>query len=149
MFLGKHHCRLDKDLRFSTPDRYLRYLTDETYITQGFDQNLWVLSNNAFQEIYKQLSQMNISDPLARLLFRLILGAATETELSDQEYLKIPNELREYAKIEKDVLLVGQGDYFEIWSPDIWSKQEEELNNMEMNTKRFSTFVISTRKGIL
>lgn len=145
MFLGKHFCRLDKDLRLLTPDRFKRYLTDEAYITRGFDQNLWVLSNSAFQEIYKQLGHLNISDPLARLLFRLILGAATETRLSDQEYLKIPNELREYAKIENEVLLVGQGDYFEIWSPDLWSKQEEELRNMEINTERFSTFEISAR----
>ena len=145
MFLGKYFCGLDKDLRFLTPDRFKMYLTDEVYITQGFDHNLWVLSNSAFQEIYEQLGRLNIADPLARLLFRLILGAATEVGLNNQEYLKIPDALREYAQIENEVLLVGQGDYFEIWSPDLWNKQEEALRNIETNTDKFSTFEITTR----
>lgn len=145
MFLGKYFCGLDKDLRFLAPDGYKRYLTDEVYITQGFDHNLWVLSNNAFQEIYKQLGRLNVADPLARLLFRLILGAATESGLSNQGYLKIPDDLREYAQIENEVFLVGQGDYFEIWSPNLWNKQEAEIKNIELNTEKFSTFEISTR----
>ena len=145
MFLGKYFCGLDKDLRFLTPDGFKRYLTDEVYITQGFDHNLWVLSNSAFQEIYEKLRRLNVADPLARLLFRLILGATTETGLNNQGYLKIPEGLREYAQIENEVLLVGQGDYFEVWSPDLWHKQEAELRNMEINTERFAKFEITTR----
>lgn len=145
MFLGKYFCGLDKDFRFLTPDRFKKYLTDEVYITQGFDNNLWVLPNTTFQEVYAQLGCLNIADPLARLLYRLILGAATESGLGNEGHLQIPVDLREYAQIENEVLLVGQGDYFEIWSPGLWSKQEEELRNMEINSERFSTFEISTR----
>ena len=79
LFIGKYFCGLDKDLRFLAPDGFKRYLADEVYITQGFDHNLWVLSNSAFQEIYEKLGRLNVADPLARLLFRLILGAATES----------------------------------------------------------------------
>ncbi len=48
------------------------------YITQGFDRNLQVLTAGAFQEIYRKVISLNIADPLARLLLRLILGTATE-----------------------------------------------------------------------
>ena len=145
MFLGKFFCGLDKENGVATPEVFRRYLNGDAYITQGFDHNLWVLTNEAFQEIYKKLAQLNIADPLARLLFRLILGAATEAGLNTQGYLKIPDELRRYAHIEDQVLLIGLGDYFEIWSPKYWEKQEEELKNTESNTERFSTFELTTR----
>jgi len=145
LFLGKYFCGLDKEYRFLTPEGFRRYLSDDVYITQGFDQNLWVLSQEAFREVYKKLGYLNIADPLARLLFRLILGAATESGLTKQGYLKIPDGLRSYAKIMDEVLLIGQGDYFEIWSPELWDMQEAKLRKTESNAERFSAFEVTTR----
>jgi MraZ protein len=145
LFLGKYFCELDSEYRFLPPDGYRKNLIDDVYITQGFDSNLWVLTNDPFREIYKKMTQLNIADPLARLLFRLILGAATDIRLNDQGYLKIPGDLRKYAHIEKEVLLIGQGDYFEIWAPELWEKQELELKDTESNIGRFSMFEIKTR----
>jgi MraZ protein len=145
LFLGKHFRRLDKDYRFLIPDGFKKFLTDEAYITQGFDQNLWILSNSAFQEILIKLRLLNIADPLARTLFRLILGTATITGLNKQGYIEIPDDLRKYALIENEVLLIGQGDYFEIWSPELWDRQEAELKEVGTNADRFSTFEITIR----
>ena len=143
--MGKYLRVLDSKSRFIPPDEFKNYLTSEVYITQGFDNNLWILSNSAFQEIYRKLKHLNITDPLARLLFRLLLGAATEIGISEQGYLSIPKNLREYANIGKEILLIGQGDYFEIWSPESWDIQETELRKTDSNTERFSTFEITTR----
>lgn len=145
MFLGKHLCGLDKENQFMPPDGFKKYLSEDVYITQGFDHNLWVLSNSSFQEIYKKLKHLNVTNPMARLLFRLILGAAMEAGIDQQGYLKISDDLREYAQIRNEVLLVGQGDYFEIWSPELWNAQESELRNVESNIERFSMFEITTR----
>lgn len=145
MFLGKYFCGLDKENGFIPPDGYKANIFAGVYITQGFDQNLWVLSHDAFQEIYKKLGTLNLTDPMARLLFRLLLGAATEAGVNEQGYLNIPDNLRNYALLEDKALLIGQGDYFEIWSPDLWEKQEDELRKMELNAERFSIFEITTR----
>jgi MraZ protein len=145
LFLGKYFCRLDEDYRFLIPDGFKKHLTDEAYITQGFDHNLWILPNSTFQEIYNKLRHLNITDPLARSLFRLILGTATIAGLNEQGYVEIPEALRGYARIEDKVLLIGQGDYFEIWSPELWDKQETEIRKAESNTERFSTFEITIR----
>ena len=145
MFLGKFFCGLDNENRFKPPDEFIKYLSDEFVITQGFDRNLWVLSDHAFQALYNKLGSLSITDPMARMLFRLILGAATETGITDQGLLKIPDELLEYAQIENDALLIGQGDYFEIWSPEFWNNQEEALRETETNIEKFSTFEITTR----
>ena len=138
-------CGLDNKYRFSTPSGFREYLADDVYITQGFDRNLWVLTNEAFQEIYNKLGQLNVTNPMARLLFRLILGAATESEITKEGYLEIPDGLREYANINDEVLIIGMGDYFEIWSPRLWDKQESELRQTEANSERFSAFEITTR----
>lgn len=145
MLLGKFFSKIDNEFRFRIPASYKRHLSSEVYITKGFDRNVLVLSSKAFLGIYNHLKNLNITDPLARLLFRLILGAAIETGVTSQGYLKIHEELCEYAEINQEILLIGQGDYFEIWSPNLWQKQEAELKDAETNTERFSTFNITTQ----
>lgn len=145
MFLGKFFLELDKEYRVTIPERFRGFLTEDMYVTRGFDNNLWVFTSDTFREIYNKLRLLNIADPLARLLFRLILGAATEAGLNGQENLKITDDLRKYAHIDNQVLLIGQGDYFEIWSPKDWEKQEDEIKKTESNIERFSMFEITTR----
>ncbi|HAW52236.1 MAG TPA: hypothetical protein DCX54_07915 [Flavobacteriales bacterium] len=143
MFLGKHFCRLDKNGQFIPPDEFSRCLTSDLYITQGFDHNLWVLSDSSFQTIYKKLTQLNLTDPIARLLFRLILGSATEVRFEGKGSISISENLREFANLKNEILLIGQGDYFEIWSADLWNIQEAEIRNLAANANRFSAFDIT------
>ena len=114
-------------------------------MTQGFDRNLQVLTANAFQEIYRRVISLNIADPLARLLLRLILGSATELGVDKNNHLMIPDSLKDFANLHEDILLIGQGDYFEIWSPDLWSRQEAQLRDAETNSARFSLLTVATR----
>ena len=120
-------------------------LAGGAFMTQGFDRNLQVLTANAFQEIYRRVTSLNIADPLARLLLRLILGTATEMGVDKSNHLMIPENLKEYANLQGNILLVGQGDYFEIWSPDLWTRQEVQLRDAETNSARFSLLTVATR----
>ncbi len=145
MLLGKFSRTVNKQNRFAVPPQFRPELAGGAYITQGFDRNLQVLSAGAFKEIYRRVMSLNIADPLARLLLRLILGTAHELETDDPETVRIPDELREFARLQQDVLLVGQGDYFEIWSPEFWASQEAELRDAETNARRFSALTVATR----
>ncbi len=145
MFLGKHSSKLDKNNRLSTPSQFREELANRSYITQGFDRNLLVLTRDAFQEIYRRVVSLNIADPLARVLLRLILGTAHEVHMDKNGHLPIPDELKEFANLHDDVLLVGQGDYFEIWSADLWNKQETQLKDADTNSNRFSKLTVATR----
>ena len=113
-------------------------------MTQGFDGNLQVLRADAFQEMYRQAASLNIADPLARLLRRLVLGSAVETPVT-QASIEIPGNLKEFANLKQDVLLVGQGDYFEIWDPDLWGRQESQLRAVDVNSGRFAALKLATR----
>jgi MraZ protein len=114
-------------------------------LTQGFDRNLQVLSGSAFQEIYRTVVSLNIANPLARLLLRLVLGTAQELEVDANGQFTIPEELKQFANLKEDVFLIGQGEYFEIWSPDLWNKQEAQLRDAETNSNRFSALTVTAR----
>jgi MraZ protein len=80
---------------------------------------------------------MNLADPLARLLLRMILGAASELEMDEAGCIFVPQNLREFANLNGEAVLVGQGDYFEVWSPAHWHEQETQLQDAETNSQRF------------
>lgn len=103
-----------------------------------------LLTSDAFEVVARQIKGMNMADPLARLLFRMILGSATRLELDKNNSVILPQELMDFANIKTDATLVGQGNYFEIWTPELWKEQETSLNNVEANSHRFSSLSIST-----
>lgn len=144
MFIGQHNTSLDGKNRLTLPARYKGMLADGVYITQGFDRNLLLLTSDAFNEILHSIKGMNMADPLARLLFRMLLGSATKLDLDRNGGVFIPQELMDFANIEKDALIVGQGEYFEVWAPNLWQEQEISLNNVEANSHRFASLSICT-----
>ncbi len=145
MFLGKFSRTLDNRSRFSLPSTFRGQLSSGAYLTQGFDRNLQVLTSGAFQEIYRTVVSLNIANPLARLLLRLILGTAQELGVDANGQLTIPEELKEFANLQEDIFLIGQGEYFEIWAPDLWNKQEAQLRDAEANSSRFSALTVTAR----
>ena len=145
MFLGKNHCTLDKQNRLLLPPAIRDQLSGEIYITQGFDRNLMFFTTSAFQDVYDGVRALNIADPLARLLFRMILGSAFEARADGSGQIEIPDHLQKFATLSGQVLLIGQGNYFEIWSPDQWKEQEAQLADAEANASRFSELTILAR----
>ena len=144
MFIGLHNTFLDAKHRLALPARYKGMLAEGVYVTQGFDRNLLLLTSNAFEVVARQIKGMNMADPLARLLFRMILGSATRLDLDKNNSVLLPQKLVDFANIKTDVTLVGQGNYFEIWTPELWKEQENSLNNVEANSHRFASLSIST-----
>lgn len=144
MFIGLHNTSLDSKHRLALPVRYKGMLAEGVYVTQGFDRNLLLLTSDAFEVVARQIKGMNMADPLARLLFRMILGSATRLELDKNNSVLLPQELMDFANIKTDATLVGQGNYFEIWTPELWKEQENSLNNVEANSQRFASLSIST-----
>lgn len=145
MLLGLYTSILDKTNRIALPGELGTQLKDGIYITQGFDRNIMVLTRESFDVIYKRITSVNLADPLARLLLRMILGSVYKTEVEEDGSIPILDTLKSFARLSTEVVLVGQGDFLEIWSPEIWSKQEEQLLDVEKDPNRFSMLTLSTR----
>jgi MraZ protein len=143
MFFGQHHRALDENSRLEMPSGFHKALSAGAYVTQGFDRNVWVLPAQAFQEICQRVSAMNLADPQARLLQRMILGAASELDVDGAGGCLIPKNLREFAGLGSEAILVGQGGYFEVWSPAHWREQEIQIQDVETNAQRFATLDIT------
>jgi MraZ protein len=145
LFLGHTFSQLKYANHLSLPDNWRKLISGGVYLTQGFDQNLILLTEDTFQNIYTRITLLNIADPLVRLLSRMFLGKASFLEINERGVISLPANLREYANLKKDFVIVGQGDYLEIWSPDQWLLQQSQINDVQANAQRFSTFTIATR----
>jgi MraZ protein len=143
MFFGKFTLPLNEKNQLTLPSNYREAMSDTAYITQGFDRNLILLPQQAFNTIYSHVTATSISDPSARLLNRLFLGGAAKISIDGSGQLDLPSNLCEYADLGKEIIIVGQGEYSEIWSPALWQKQIESLNDFEANIHRFEKFHVS------
>ena len=145
LFIGQYHHSFDDGNRLTLPAHFRELLSGGGFITQGFDRNLWVLTAAAFQEVYQRVMKMNLADPLARLLLRMVLGNASHLEMDQSGRILIPQNLQQFANLNSEAVLVGQGDYFEVWAPALWQKQEAQLQDAEANVGRFAELDVATR----
>lgn len=148
MFLGHHSTQLKKSNLLPIRPDWKQLLSSGVYLTQGFDQNILILMPKTFQEIYARLTALNIADPLVRLFLRMFLSTASYVEAVENETISLPQDLLEYANLESNVVVVGQGEYVEVWSSDLWEQQQSEIRNAQANSQRFSALTISTAETI-
>jgi MraZ protein len=143
MFMGQYMHSLDSKGRLTIPVRFRALLDEGAYITQGFDRNLMVLTKSSFEKISQRVSQGSITDPASRLLRRFIYSSGQWLEIDRAGRVIIPDFLRQVSQIDTDVVVVGVGDYFEVWSPPLWAEQQASLQDTEANTQRFIAFDLS------
>jgi len=143
MFLGRYEHRLDSKGRLTIPARYRELLEDGAYITQGFDNNLIVMPPAYFDQMYQSVNQTSMTNPDARLIKRLIFSNADRVDVDKVGRILIQQFLRSAAGLVEDVILVGVGDYFEVWTPERWEKQSQILMDTDANNERFATLNIS------
>ncbi len=145
MFLGQYSHNLDGKGRLIIPARFRELLANGAYVTQGFDRNLMVLTPESFERIYQRVNEMSITDPAARQLKRLIFAAADRVEADRAGRIRIPQFLREIAGLNNGAIVVGVGDYFEIWAPETWQAQTTLLQDVDANSERFAALDLSAK----
>jgi len=144
LFLGHHYTQLKNSNRLPIRSDWQKLISGGVYLTQGFHQNILILTPDIFQDIYKRLTALNITDPLVRLLLRMFLSTANYIESMENETISLPQELLGYANLESNVVVIGQGEYVEVWSSDLWQQQQTEIQDSQANAQRFSALTIST-----
>ena len=145
MFLNQYQHSFDDKGRLTIPSKLRELPVEGAYVVQGLDCNLMVLPPAAFEIIYNRLMAMSMTDPSARLLRHIILGNALQVVPDGAGRILISPNLRKYAGLQNEVVFVGQGDYFEIWSPKLWQEQQVQINDSTTNAQRFATLDLRTR----
>ena len=138
MFLGEYHHSIDDKNRLTVPARYRQLLAEGGYITQGFDHNLMVLRLPTFEAMTRRLNQMSFTNTRVRELNRMLFGRAERVEPDGSGRILIPQFLREKYNLNSEVMVIGVGNYFEIWHPERWAQQNETLNKAQDNAQYFA-----------
>ena len=118
MFMGEYNHTIDAKGRLIVPSKFREILGDAFVVTKGLDGCLFVYDNEEWKLFEEKLRSLPITNKEARQFVRFFLAGATEAEVDKQGRILIPNVLREFAELIKDVVLVGVGSRIEIWSKE-------------------------------
>lgn len=129
MFTGEYQHTLDGKGRVIIPSRLRDGLGDSFVITRGLDQCLFVYPSSEWVRLEQKMKQLPFTKKDSRAFTRLFFSGAMEVEADKQGRVLIPQNLREYAGIEKDVMFIGVSNRVEVWSEDAWRNYFGEAND--------------------
>ena len=116
MMMGEYHHNIDEKGRLIIPSKFRFELGEKFVITRGIEQCLFVYSLPEWEKIINKLKELPFTSKDARTFMRMFLSGATECELDKNGRVNIVNNLINYAKLEKECVIVGVNDRLEIWS---------------------------------
>lgn len=131
MFIGEYTHSIDAKKRLSLPSKVRSELGGRVVVTRGLDQCLFVYPVKTWEALAEKLGSMPIGEAGTRSFVRLMLAGAVDTEVDSQGRILIPDYLKEYAGLSKDVVVAGLWNRLEVWDESKWKnyKTEAESNS--------------------
>ncbi|MGR6544916.1 division/cell wall cluster transcriptional repressor MraZ [Paenibacillus tundrae] len=132
MFMGEFQHSIDDKGRVIIPAKFRESLGPSFVVTRGLDQCLFVYPMEEWGIMEQKLKALPLMKSDARAFTRFFFSGATECDLDKQGRVNLPGNLREYAKLDKDCVVLGVSNRVEVWSKDIWENyfnQSEEVFN--------------------
>ena len=131
MFRGCSTISLDNKGRLAVPSRYRERLVclangNLILTLNPLDRSLWLYPQPEWELIESKLAELSDFDKQGRRAKQMMRGYATDCLLDNQGRILIPHELREYANLGKQVVILGQGNKFEIWDEKNWKELRED-----------------------
>ncbi len=120
MFMSQYNHTVDTKGRLIIPSKFREMLGEEFVVTKGMDGCLFVYANDDWKVFEQKLTSLPITNKDARKFARFFLAGAAPVEVDKQGRILLPAHLREFAQLDKDVVLVGVGSRIEIWNKDKW-----------------------------
>jgi MraZ protein len=137
MFMGEYHHSIDNKGRLIVPAKFREDLGEMFIITRGLDQCLFGYPLSEWKILEEKLKGLPLTKKDARAFTRFFFSGATESELDKQGRVNLPAPLLQYAKLEKDCVILGVSNRIEIWSEKIWEdyfvQSEESFTEIAEN----------------
>jgi MraZ protein len=127
--LGEHHYQMDPKGRISLPVDYREELRTGVYITLGMDGCLWAFPDEEWERQRTDVESWPLSAPGNRGYARVFFGNAERVDLDSQGRLVVPRRLRDKARLEKDVVVMGVGSRLEIWPREALAREQEDVES--------------------
>lgn len=129
MLIGQYQHTIDSKKRLALPSKFRGELGDKVIITKGIENCLVVYTEKEFMIMSEKLSNLTISQPEARSFTRTMLAGAMEVSLDKLGRVLVPDYLKKYAGLNKNVVICGLSNRLEIWDSenwDVWTKEAEK-----------------------
>lgn len=124
---GEYQHTLDAKGRLFIPAKLREQLGDSFIVTKGLDDCLFVYPQEAWEELEQKIRQLPMSK--SRSLQRFCLSSAADVTVDRQGRIVIPPVLRSYAKLERDVVVIGVGERAELWDARRWNAYTDDLDS--------------------
>ncbi|HWR62604.1 MAG TPA: division/cell wall cluster transcriptional repressor MraZ [Clostridia bacterium] len=128
MFIGEYQHTLDPKNRVIMPSKFREKLGDSFVMTKGLDNCLFIYSSAEWSIVEEKLKALPMTSKDARAFVRFFFAGACECELDKQGRIVMPTNLKEYARIDKELVIIGVSTRIEIWSREEWNKFNSDAN---------------------
>ena len=126
LFLGTYAPKLDEKGRIILPAKFWSELSSGVVLTRGQERCVYVFSDKEFELLHDKIRQAPVSNKQARDYLRIFLSGASSETPDNQRRVTIPQSLRSYAGLGRDLTVIGAGDRVEIWDTEAWNAYYDE-----------------------
>lgn len=129
MLLGEYKHNLDSKGRLAIPAKFREKLSSGAIITRGLDSCLFVFGNKEWDTLAQKLIALPLSKANSRAFVRLMLAGAMDVEVDSQGRILIPDYLRTYASLHKEIVIAGLYNRMEIWDKSTWERYKQKTES--------------------
>ncbi len=126
MFLGTHYPKLDDKGRLTLPAKFREPLAGGLMITKGQDHCLYVFPRDEFEQMARKVAEAPFTNESVRAYQRYLFAGTDEQSQDSQGRISIASELRRYAGLDKDCVVIGAITRLEIWNAERWQSYLDE-----------------------
>jgi MraZ protein len=127
MLMGEYLHSIDDKGRLILPAKFREELGESFIVTKGLDSCLFVYDKKEWEILASKLKQLPLAKPEARAFVRFFFSGGAEISCDKQGRVLLPNNLREYALLDKDVVVIGVSNRIEIWNRSKWDAYNEQI----------------------
>jgi len=132
MFLGEFNHTIDDKGRLTIPAKFRDELESGVVITRGLDGCLWAYGRSEWEALAEKIAKLPTTNPAARNFSRFVFSSAFDSIPDRQGRILLPQNLRDYASIQNETIVIGVKNKLEIWNPAKWS---EVVTAVEQDTE--------------
>jgi MraZ protein len=129
MFLGQYSHTIDDKGRLTIPAKFRDELESGVVITRGLDGCLWAYSRTEWDELSEKLRKLPSTNQAVRNYVRFVSSNAFDSIPDRQGRVLLPPELRDFAGIQNETVIIGVMNKLEIWNPEKWSQVVKEVES--------------------
>jgi MraZ protein len=140
-FTSEYECKLDAKGRLVLPAKIKANLpevsTNELVLRKGFEENLILYPMLEYKKIHHKISALSEFNPEQRKLKRIFFRSIAQVELDSAGRILIPKTMLAHSKIDKDAILIGMGNYIEIWNPQVFDAGLSDANEFSSLAQKY------------